>query len=105
MKHTPIPWKLGSKPTDYSQVVESSDGTVLAITGNDGANAAFIVRAVNNHAKLLEALEEGHVALLSAILFIEGAFPEPRGTLLQDELTSYRMREVKARAAIEEAKK
>ena len=55
--HTPIPWKLDSKPTDYPQTVESSDGTVLAITGNDRANAAFIVRAANNHAELLEALE------------------------------------------------
>ncbi len=53
---------------------------------------------------MLEALEEGHTALLSAILFIEGAFPEPRGTILQQELTSYRMRELKARAAIEAAK-
>ena len=57
MTHTPIPWKLDAKPTDYPQAVASSDGTVVAITGNDRANAAFIVRAVNSHADLLAALE------------------------------------------------
>ncbi|KKL99779.1 hypothetical protein LCGC14_1811000 [marine sediment metagenome] len=57
MEHTPIPWKLDSKPTDYPQTVTSNDGTVVALTGDDRANATFIVRAVNNHAKLLAALE------------------------------------------------
>lgn len=61
------------------------------------------LREVNTN--LLEALEEAHPALLSAILFIEGAFPEPRGETLKQELTSYRMRELKARVAIEGARK
>ena len=68
-----------------------------------GAETLNRLRAVN--AQLLAALEEAQPALLSAILFIEGAFPEPRSELLKQELTSYRMRELKARAAIEGARK
>ena len=51
---------------------------------------------------LLAALKESQVALQCAILFIEGAFPEP-SDLLHEELISYRVREMKARAAIAQA--
>lgn len=53
--------------------------------------------------KLRAALEEAQIALFSTILFIEGAFPEPSDTLKQ-ELTSYRMRNLKAKQAIKIAR-
>jgi hypothetical protein len=69
--HTPLPWKLG--PTQ--DTVDDSNGIELAqlqdhflLLNNEtgdydatplpyAANAAFIVRAVNNHAALLAALK------------------------------------------------
>ncbi len=87
MEHTPIPWT--SDGTDIY-----AGGLIVAQASfrldQWEANAAFIVRAVNNHAKLLEALEQ-------AVLFIEGVFPEP-SPLLKQDLAFYQ-------AAIEEAKK
>jgi hypothetical protein len=65
-QHTALPWKLG--PTQ--DTVEDANGIELlrmyeidheAATYFDlpyAANAAFIVRAVNNHAALLAALKE-----------------------------------------------
>lgn len=48
--------------------------------------------------KLVDALEDAGIALLSAILFTEGAFPEAeRSPMLKQELIAWRMRELKAR--------
>lgn len=110
MEHTPLPWMRNGQTTqDWWRIDGSGERTGFDFLAHptaivpDDADAEFIVRAVNNHDALLSALEEAHTALLSAILFIEGAFPE-RSDILKQELTSYRMREVKARVAILAAK-
>lgn len=52
------------------------------------------------------ALKEVQISLLSSLLFIEGVFPESkRSTVLQEELTSHRMREIYARSTIKEIQK
>ena len=57
-KHTPGPWKISR---DDASMIRASDGSPLAFTGSkdlerDDINAAFIVRACNNHEALLAAL-------------------------------------------------
>lgn len=55
MEHTPTPWRVSD---GIDRRIVASDGMPVAkpIAMNVEHNAAFIVRAVNNHAKLLEAL-------------------------------------------------
>lgn len=57
-KHTPAPWHA-ENGTIYSQyaTIGSAHGKTRNDAEND-ANAAFIVRAVNAHDALVEALEE-----------------------------------------------
>ncbi|KKM93908.1 hypothetical protein LCGC14_1203720 [marine sediment metagenome] len=59
-KHTPGPWRQ-VRFTVWSGEPNTTNGPVAEANGQTieecEANAAFIVRAVNNHAKLLEALE------------------------------------------------
>ncbi len=71
MEHTPIPWEIhawadGHNSVRICQPDHSTERGCLPVAeaeilGRDReeaeANAAFIVRAVNNHAKLLKALE------------------------------------------------
>ena len=68
MKHTPTPWNhVWQTATDYSHDIvyaHEPEATVVATCGqqacDDGltaANAEHIVRAVNAHAALVEALE------------------------------------------------
>jgi len=54
MTHTPTPWK-SSGPHILARIDQTSD-VVLAKTFSNGT-AAFIVRAVNAHEALVEALE------------------------------------------------
>ena len=68
---TPIPWTFTVEDggawyfSEQQAVVKGRHGDTIAVLGVSGfsdhpdgkANAAFIVRAVNNHAKLLAALE------------------------------------------------
>ena len=65
IKHTPTPWRLGRNGTDYCVFFgdekfvadcEASD------TDEDRANAAFIVRAVNSHQALVDALKDAERA-------------------------------------------
>lgn len=78
MSHTPIPWALWGK-ADPSQVIASADAFVAqTVGGNDIANAAFIVRAVNNHDRLVEALRTVR------------DFPIPQ----QDNMVAANMREI-----------
>jgi hypothetical protein len=66
MEHTPTPWKVVKTP-------KQEGGNITQIYGGDGfevvtrvrsaerstaKNAAFIVKAVNSHEELLEALKE-----------------------------------------------
>lgn len=73
LEHTPLPW-CGACPTDADYedwrdlniVMDSDANTRVAFMANDGtpenrtarANAAFIVRACNNHHALVEALRK-----------------------------------------------
>ena len=54
---TPGPWHQATK---YKSDIYSADGKLVARTGvsPDDADAAHIVRCVNSHAELLEALEK-----------------------------------------------
>ena len=92
MEHTPIPWTTVGQAGQIMDVVvvgPKSQG-VCEMTGHVGqdrdADAAFIVRAVNNHAKLLKALEECYRVLAG------GSYHAAPAT-------------AQARAAIEEARK
>ncbi|MFA5897667.1 MAG: hypothetical protein WC829_01010 [Hyphomicrobium sp.] len=56
IKHTPTPWMVTGKQTiragaKFSAAIGKTNWR------NGEANAAFIVRAVNSHAMLLEAME------------------------------------------------
>lgn len=64
-EHTPLPWRLGYSPLN---VEWASDRIVCSMAGASAAretdfiaeqhaNAALIVRAVNSHHELVEALE------------------------------------------------
>jgi len=61
--HTQLPWEVGAKPNRIEPKnaprYELNDGWIIADTmGPDAdANAVLIVRAVNCHADLLEALK------------------------------------------------
>ncbi len=101
MEHTPIPWTIqeASKGPDRDYGIMANGGVIAEVFEHGGseyeicvdaeANAAFIVRAVNNHAKLLKALE----AVVAAVA------PTTLGT---NELS---MIFRQARATIEEATK
>lgn len=62
MKHTELPWKRFSDNQIQSESKRESFCPVVWASGlstkNAEANAEFIVKAVNNHEKLLEALRE-----------------------------------------------
>lgn len=67
MKHTPTPWKLESYLV--GQIVNEDESKMIARAGRVNsyesdpdqierkANAAFIVRAVNSHQQLVEAIK------------------------------------------------
>jgi hypothetical protein len=67
-KHTPTPWGESNYPGD----IVDSDGELLATAYSmddgicAGANAAFIVRAVNSHEQLVAALNKIHNWLVCA---------------------------------------
>lgn len=67
--HTPTPWQA---PSDVPEGIFSADADQLLIAtttytphdlGVRAANAAFIVLAVNNHDRLVKALEEAEIQL------------------------------------------
>ena len=112
MEHTPIPWAWVKMPTYIKwdiqtggdKLILSFFGPVLEACGGEGAlgdwgalsiseaNAQFIIRAVNNHAALLEALEA-----LEALIH-----PETRGDIWARASDSPEA--IQARAAILAAK-
>ena len=58
-KHTPLPWFYGAYTGDDSCHIGGGDGKVCGGGRKlSKANAAVIVRAVNSHGALLEALKE-----------------------------------------------
>lgn len=62
--HTPTPWKVGTwKDVKGDKTVIKSGAIVIAdiqwqLNDEEEANAAFIVRAVNNYSEMLEALKQ-----------------------------------------------
>ena len=65
MEHTPIPWRELA-PGVIAGATDPGWGAIAQVSQTEAepearATAAFIVRAVNNHAALLEALE-GYLA-------------------------------------------
>jgi len=61
--HTPTPWRIWRSmlPTEPRKIVGQSDDGICTIdeyNTNDDANAALIVRAVNSHKALLDALRD-----------------------------------------------
>lgn len=102
MEHTPIPWtdpRHYTKPDGVVYGIQSYGGSqplrsIFLITepdDTDEANAAFIVKAVNNHQKLLDAL----TGLLDQADETYPHFEDTRGMANRDQ----------ARAAIKEASK
>jgi len=63
VKHTPLPWRTVKHPQIGYSEIEGVDQYVVATFDpaenvNDEANAAFIVKAVNNHYTLTEQRDE-----------------------------------------------
>lgn len=66
MKHSPLPWTNADDDGTIGSTICDANGCVLLIAGEsantpyelDDANASFAVVAVNNHARLVEALEK-----------------------------------------------
>lgn len=54
-KHTPTPWKVGSDSSIYGD-----EGHYFVATTQKRSDAEFIVRAVNSHDDLLQALISEH---------------------------------------------
>lgn len=58
MSHTPIPWRITEASEKKTREIFGSNGaTVAKLTALDIDNAELIVRAVNSHDDLVEALE------------------------------------------------
>jgi hypothetical protein len=68
--HTPTPWELGGKATIRSAVTPRYVAT-LENNSERAANAAFIVRAVNNFDSLVAALKEADSWLDAALGMVE----------------------------------
>lgn len=56
-EHTPLPWEYDGNYEIIAQKNAYESICVLNVTPRSGANAAFIVKAVNSHAALVEALK------------------------------------------------
>lgn len=61
MKHTPTPWRVAERwhvITDDNGQWLADTVTVQRLNEEEAANAAFIVRAVNSHNALVDALRD-----------------------------------------------
>jgi len=57
-KHTPVPWIIGINGYHDIGVMNSASGG-----SEDKVNADFIIKAVNNHDKLVDMLKQALIAL------------------------------------------
>lgn len=67
-KHSPLPWELRPEVGRYPYLIRSTEGVTVAAVYLDApsvmeyeemqANAAFLIRAVNNHDALIAALTD-----------------------------------------------
>ncbi len=82
-QHAPLPWEVGGGPYDeklgtYPPIITSECRDVATLEtyyGDQEANAAFIVRAVNAHAQLVAALKSARLtigALLDDLADLDG---------------------------------
>lgn len=64
MKHTELPWHYQEDSDTYTHIIRDPSGSRIVAqfrqdtSGLPEANAAFIVKACNNHYTLLEALKD-----------------------------------------------
>ena len=79
-KHTPLPWRVGRNSTDYCVfhgdekfVADCDTSDDMEGTDEDIANAAIIVRAVNSHAALVDAVKTLSLVLKAACSDSRGA--------------------------------
>jgi hypothetical protein len=56
-KHTPTPYHVYSYQGQLGETAVVNDKGLIICSARSYENAAFIVKAVNNHEKLIEALE------------------------------------------------
>jgi hypothetical protein len=84
-KHTPLPWTLSDNPHQKECLDILGSGYVVASAWAGGdmdndyeANAEYIVRAVNSHEDLLEALKE-----------LEGEFNQVFTALQEEEKLTF----------------
>jgi hypothetical protein len=80
-KHTPTPWKIGTDSEGHQPMVYSERGHEILIcslysrsVAEAQANAAHIVKCVNGHEALVEALKEANnrISLLESQLPLIG---------------------------------
>ncbi len=74
MNTTPIPWSVDMSDwqSDGADIIDANKQPILTYTGGDAiffdtSTAALIVRAVNNHQKLIEALQRAEVELCALV--------------------------------------
>ena len=108
MEHTPIPWRVSGchmeqpRSENIHLLVEHGDEStsapLIAEVYMDSdrlpteANAAFIVRAVNNHAALLKALKATERGLIRALDNMPYLFPtNGQSENMTDEQRSWRV--------------
>ena len=57
VEHYPTPWFIDEDENGDRIIVDSLEGGLIIARQPNEANAAFIVRAVNSHEELLEAMK------------------------------------------------
>lgn len=80
ISHTPLPWSI-DKTDQLTMIVDSKKDVVAALSTIDlkgrpeeeMANAAFIVKAVNSHDALVEALRQARIALTPHVFIDDDA--------------------------------
>ncbi len=90
--HTPGPWRIGDAGRTVFGPKTDNPSPETVASGLSRANAAYIVKAVNNHAQLLEALQ-----------YILATITEPHENDVVQRDRIYKTFVPQARAAIEAA--
>jgi hypothetical protein len=76
-KRTPLPWHVTVERNSTVFIDGADERVAFAFPGFQHANAAFIVRAVNAHDKLIDALRQGRVAidvLMAQLIEVDPSF-------------------------------
>ena len=82
VSHSPLPWRIGAEGSRGEWFIDAAwpsdcvgDPTIAIVDRNPEADAAFIVRACNSHAALVEALKECSFRL-AALVAASGDFSD-----------------------------